>query len=86
MLFGLFFFLLAFGTFVALVWSGLELFRDKAVGFDQQDPYGELTVSWTGSEAGEIEVEEEFEGTAAEESESGPADAVPVQRTQEVAE
>jgi len=67
----------------------LELFREKAVGFDQPDPYGELTVRWTGSEEGEIEVDEEFEGVAAaeeSESEPGPAAAVPAQRTQEATE
>jgi tight adherence protein C len=35
MLFGIFFFLLAFGTFVALVWSGLQLFRER------EDPLGD---------------------------------------------
>ena len=35
MFFGILFFLLAFGTFVALVWSGLELFQDK------EDPLGD---------------------------------------------
>jgi segregation and condensation protein A len=69
----------------------LELFREKAVGFDQVAPYGELTVRWTGSDAGEIEVAEEFEGSASAE-ESGdevppPAVAVvPAQRTQEASE
>ena len=40
----------------------LELFREKAVGFDQVTPFGELTVRWTGTDEGEIELEEEFEG------------------------
>lgn len=35
MLFGILFFLLAFATFVALVWSGLQLFQDK------EDPLGD---------------------------------------------
>ena len=35
MIFGTLFFLLAFSTFVALVWSGLELFQDK------EDPLGD---------------------------------------------
>ena len=35
MVFGILFFLLAFATFVALVWSGLELFQEK------EDPLGE---------------------------------------------
>ena len=67
----------------------LELFRDRSVGFDQVSPFGELTVRWTGSDAGEIEVLEEFEGTPA--AQDGPAaesgtrepSAVPAQRTQE---
>jgi segregation and condensation protein A len=67
----------------------LELFRDRSVGFDQVSPFGELTVRWTGSDVGEIEVLEEFEGTPP--AEAGPAaeggtrepSAVPAQRTQE---
>jgi segregation and condensation protein A len=39
----------------------LELFREGAVGFDQVTPLGELTVRWTGTEDGEIEVTTEFE-------------------------
>ena len=35
MVFGTLFFLLAFGTFVALVWSGLQLFQEK------EDPLGD---------------------------------------------
>ena len=35
MIFGTLFFLLAFATFVALVWSGLQLFQDK------EDPLGD---------------------------------------------
>jgi segregation and condensation protein A len=58
----------------------LELFREKAVGFDQVDPFGELTVRWTGADDGDIEVDEEFDG----ESEPPRAlAAVPTQRTQE---
>ena len=66
----------------------LELFREKAVGFDQLAPFGELTVRWTGSDEGEIEVEEEFEGTAAEPDDERPVTlaVVPAQRTQEVSE
>ena len=66
----------------------LELFREKAVGFDQVDPYGELTVRWTGSDEGEIEVDEEFEGVAAPAAAAPPVvpAAVPAQRTQEASE
>jgi segregation and condensation protein A len=41
----------------------LELFREKAVGFDQDQAiaYAELTVRWTGDDAGDIEVDDEFD-------------------------
>jgi segregation and condensation protein A len=69
----------------------LELFREKAVGFDQLDPFGELTVRWTGSDDGEIEVVEEFDGSPApadgpeqdKEQPAPPLAIVPAQRTQE---
>ena len=41
----------------------LELFREGAVGFDQVTPLGELTIRWTGTEEGEIEIHDEFDGT-----------------------
>jgi segregation and condensation protein A len=49
-------------TKVARFLSLLELFREGAVAFDQVTPLGELTVRWTGSEDGEIEIEDEFDG------------------------
>ena len=54
----------------------LELFREKAVGFDQEAPFGELTVRWTGADEGEIELQEEFEGdqSAADDSVDEPVD------------
>jgi segregation and condensation protein A len=39
----------------------LELFRDSAIGFEQAEALGELTVRWTGPEDGEIEVDDEFD-------------------------
>ncbi|HEU4946579.1 MAG TPA: segregation/condensation protein A [Kribbella sp.] len=39
----------------------LELFREEAVAFDQMTPLGELTIRWTGSDEGEIEVGDEFD-------------------------
>jgi len=39
----------------------LELFREGAVGFDQVEPLGELTVRWTGSDDGEIAVSDDFD-------------------------
>ena len=40
----------------------LELFREGAVGFDQVTPLGELTIRWTGSDEGEVSVDDEFDG------------------------
>lgn len=39
----------------------LELFREGAVAFDQVTPLGELTIRWTGTDDGEIEVGDEFD-------------------------
>ncbi|MGN8245633.1 segregation and condensation protein A [Cellulomonas soli] len=39
----------------------LELFREGAVGFDQMTPLGELTVRWTGTEDGDVEVSDDFD-------------------------
>jgi segregation and condensation protein A len=39
----------------------LELFREGAVAFDQMTPLGELTIRWTGTDDGEIEVSDEFD-------------------------
>lgn len=43
----------------------LELFREGAVGFDQVEPLGELTVRWTGAEEGEVEVSDDFDDPGA---------------------
>lgn len=41
----------------------LELFRERAVGFDQDQgtAYAELTVHWTGDDVGDIDVDGEFD-------------------------
>lgn len=54
-------------TTVARFLSLLELFREGAVSFDQVSPLGELTVRWTGSEEGEVEIHDEFDGAPPEE-------------------
>jgi segregation and condensation protein A len=41
----------------------LELFREGAVAFDQAEALGELTIRWTGSDDGEIDVDDEFDGS-----------------------
>ncbi len=48
-------------TKVARFLSLLELFREGVVAFDQATPLGELTVRWTGTEDGEVEVSTEFD-------------------------
>jgi segregation and condensation protein A len=39
----------------------LELFRDQAISFDQAEALGELTVRWTGSDEGDVDVGDEFD-------------------------
>ncbi len=39
----------------------LELYRDGSVTFEQVQPLGELTIRWTGSDEGDIEVTDEFD-------------------------
>jgi segregation and condensation protein A len=53
-------------TTVARFLALLELFREGAVGFDQVTPLGELTVRWTGAEDGEVEIDDEFDGSPSE--------------------
>ena len=50
-------------TTVARFLSLLELFREGAVSFDQVSPLGELTVRWTGSDEGTVEITDEFDGS-----------------------
>ena len=49
-------------TRVARFLSLLELFREGVVAFEQMSPLGELTIRWTGSDEGEIEINDEFDG------------------------
>ncbi|MNW69516.1 hypothetical protein D3C74_485440 [compost metagenome] len=39
----------------------LELFRQGAVGFDQVEPLGELTVRWTGAGDDEVTVDTDYD-------------------------
>jgi segregation and condensation protein A len=50
-------------TTVARFLALLELFREGVVSFDQVTPLGELTVRWTGGDAEDVEVSDEFDGT-----------------------
>ncbi len=60
-------------TTVARFLSLLELFREGVVSFDQVTPLGELSVRWTGGEDEEIEISDEFDGTASDESDDTAA-------------
>lgn len=53
------------GTYeiVARFLALLELYREHAVTFEQVEPLGELHVAWTGSDDGDIQVGDEYEGT-----------------------
>jgi segregation and condensation protein A len=42
----------------------LELFREAAIAFEQAEALGELTVRWTGTDDGAIEVSDEFDEDA----------------------
>lgn len=53
--------MLVVGRFLAL----LEMFREALVTFEQVAPLGDLTVRWTGSDEGEIDLRDEYD--AAEE-------------------
>ena len=61
-------------TIVARFLGLLELFREAAVMFDQPDAFGELTVTWTGSEDGELRVAvDEFDRSAPVEDDAADA-------------
>lgn len=49
--------LLVVGRFLAL----LELYREGVVAFEQITPLGDLTIRWTGTDEGEIQVTDEFD-------------------------
>ena len=52
-------------TIVARFLGLLELFREAAVMFDQPDAFAELTVSWTGTDEGDVQVAvDEFDRSA----------------------
>jgi segregation and condensation protein A len=61
-------------TTVARFLALLELFREQAVAFEQLTPLGELTIRWTGSASGDLEISDEFD-SAAEPSTPAASDA-----------
>nr|BFE35409.1 hypothetical protein GCM10010200_076600 [Actinomadura rugatobispora] len=64
------------GTFeiVARFLALLELYRELAVAFEQPEPLGELHITWTGSEEGDIKVGDDYEGARPAEDGDGKKD------------
>jgi segregation and condensation protein A len=59
-------------TTVARFLALLELFREGAVAFEQVTALGELTVRWTGADAGDLAISDEFD-VAPDETTGAPA-------------
>jgi len=56
----------------------LELFREGQVSFEQVTPLGDLSVRWTGDNAGEVDLHDEFDqpgGLEGAGESDGPAEA-----------
>lgn len=53
----------------------LELFRESVVSFEQVTPLGELNIRWTGGEAGDVEVDDEYDAPPEPEQPDDGADA-----------
>jgi segregation and condensation protein A len=51
-------------TTVARFLALLELFREGVVTFEQASPLGELSIRWTGSDEGDVEVADEYDEPA----------------------
>jgi len=61
----------------------LELFREGAIAFEQVEALGELTIRWTGPDAGDIEVDGEFDEEGAETVPAGDAGPPTTDTTEE---
>jgi segregation and condensation protein A len=55
----------------------LELFRESSISFEQPEALGELTVRWTGTMEGSIEVDDEFDDDVTSSAEEPSADEAP---------
>ena len=60
--------LLVVGRFLAL----LELYREQVVAFEQITPLGDLTIRWTGSDEGDVQVTDEFDVERDVDRDAGP--------------
>jgi len=61
-------------TVIARFLALLELFREGAVAFDQVQPLAELTIRWTGSAEGDLELHDEFDEQDKQESQEDQAE------------
>lgn len=52
----------------------LELFRESAVTFEQLEPLGDLHVTWTGADDGDVSVGDDYEEPGTERKQERPAD------------
>jgi segregation and condensation protein A len=53
----------------------LELFKESAIAFEQAEALGELDIRWTGSDEGDVSIEDEFdEDDETREAGTGPDD------------
>ncbi|WP_156221893.1 segregation and condensation protein A [Pseudactinotalea suaedae] len=66
----------ALNVVVARFLALLELFREGAVSFDQASALSELTIRWTGSSTGEIDVADDYDDDAGAPPPTRPADQV----------
>jgi segregation and condensation protein A len=64
------------GTYevVARFLALLELYREQAVAFEQEEPLGELHIIWTGTDEGDVEVGDDYEGSPAKDGEKSRKD------------
>ncbi|HEX6056904.1 MAG TPA: segregation/condensation protein A, partial [Intrasporangium sp.] len=61
----------------------LELFKEAVIAFEQAQALGELDIRWTGSELGDVTIDDEFdeddeddEDEPGEDSDAGATDGV----------
>jgi segregation and condensation protein A len=59
-------------TTVARFLALLELFREGVVTFEQASPLSELSIRWTGSDEGDVQVGDEYDELAATTTEGAP--------------
>ncbi|MGO4604029.1 segregation and condensation protein A [Terrabacter sp. 2YAF2] len=52
----------------------LELFKEAAIAFEQAEALGELDIRWTGTEAGDIAIDDEFDEDDGDDGDDGDVD------------